>query len=75
MTSDGNNTTSGATISGLNLLLQGYPQPGRGFVNDDATLNGQKDYEYNSCFISRAASKLKKFTALANTWLDDVPTW
>ena len=75
LTSNGNNTTSGATISGLNLLLPGYPQPAPGYINDDATLNGTKDYEYNSCKVSKAATKLKKFVAFPNTWFDDVPTW
>jgi hypothetical protein len=75
LTSNGNNTTSGATVSGLNLMLPGYPQPGRGDVSDNAALEGTKDYEYNSCKVSKAANRLKKFVAFPNTWLDDVPTW
>ena len=75
LTSNGNNTTSGATISGLNLLLPGAPQPQPGYVDDNAMLDGTKDYEYNSCYVSRAATRMKKFRILANTWLDDVPTW
>lgn len=73
--SDGNNTTSGATVSGLNMLLPGSVDPGNGYVYDDATLNGQKNYEYDSCKVAKAGSKLRKFTAIPNTWLDDVPTW
>jgi len=75
LTSAGNNTTSGATISGLNLLLPNAPHPAPGYVDDNATLDGTKDYEYNSCYVSRAATKLKKFRVVANTWMDDVPTW
>jgi len=75
LTSNGTNTTSGATISGLNLLLPNAPQPQPGLVSDDATLNGQKDYEYNSCYVARAAMRMKKFLVVANTWMDDVPTW
>ena len=75
LSSNGNNTTSGATLSGLNLLLANAPKPPPSYVDDNATLNGQKDYEYNSCFVSRAAMRMKKFKAIPNTWTDDVPTW
>jgi hypothetical protein len=75
LSSNGTNTTSGATLSGLNLLLPNSPPPQPGYVDDNATLGGQKDYEYNSCFISRAAQRMKKFKVISNAWLDDVPTW
>jgi hypothetical protein len=73
--SNGNNTTAGATISGLNMLLPGWPQPDPGIVNDDASLNGQKNYVYDSCKVARASKRMAKFSPLPNTWLDDVPTW
>ena len=75
LTSNGNNTTAGATLSGLNLLLPGAPAPSPSQVDDNAALNGQKDYEYNSCFVSRAAMRMKKFKVIPNTWRDNVPTW
>lgn len=75
LTSNGNNTTSGATLSALNFLLPGAPKPPPGYVDDNATLDGEKDYEYNSCYVSRAAMRMKKFKVIPNTWLDDVPTW
>ena len=75
LTSNGNNTTSGATFSGLNYLLPGALQPGPGYISDDATLNGNKTYVYNSCNVARATQKLRHFVALPDTWIDDVPVW
>lgn len=75
LTSNGNNTTSGATVSGLNYLLPGAAQPGQGYINDDATANGTKSYVYNSCNVSRATQKLRHYVALPNTWIDDIPVW
>lgn len=75
LTSNGTNTTSGATLSGLNLLLPGAPTPSQSYVDDNAALNGQKDYEYNSCYVSRAAMRMKKFKVIPNSWRDNVPTW
>ena len=75
LTSNGNNTTSGATVSGLNYLLPGAQQPGQGYINDDATANGTKSYVYNSCNVMKATQKLKHYVALPNTWIDDIPIW
>jgi hypothetical protein len=75
LTSDGNNTTSGATVSGLNYKLPGAQQPAPGYINDNATANGTKSYVYNSCNVSRATQKMKHYVALGNTWVDDIPVW
>lgn len=75
LTSDGNNTTSGTTVSGLNYLLPGATPPAQGYVGDDATANGTKTYVYNSCNIMRATQRLKHYVALPNTWVDDIPIW
>jgi len=75
LTSNGNNTTSGATVSGLNYLLPGAAQPGQGYINDNATANGTKTYVYNSCNVARATQRLRHYVALANTWIDDIPVW
>jgi hypothetical protein len=74
LTSNGNNTTSGATVSGLNLLLPGAIQPPPSTV-DDATANGQKTYLYNSCKVTRAATRMRHYIPLSNTWIDDIPVW
>ena len=75
LTSNGNNTTSGTTVSGLNYLLPNAQPPGQGQVIDDATANGNKDYVYNSCYVSRATQKMRHFVVVADTWIDDVPLW
>lgn len=75
LTSNGNNTTFGTTMSGLNLLLPNAQPLGQGTIIDDATANGNKDYVYNSCYVSRATQPLRRFMAIADTWIDDVPAW
>lgn len=72
LTSNGNNTTAGATLSGLNFLIGGTPQTSS---IDDSQANGQKTYVYNSCNVSSAATRLKRYVALPNTWMDDVAGW
>lgn len=75
LTSNGDNTTSGATVSGLNYKLPGAVQPPAGYINDNSTANGTKSYVYNSCNVARATQTLRHYVALANTWIDDVPVW
>ena len=75
LTSNGNNTTAGATVSGLNYLLSNAQQPGQGVIIDDATANGNKTYVYNSCMVTRATQRLRHFVPIADTWLDDVAVW
>ena len=72
LTSNGNNTTSGATLSGLNFLVGGTPSTSS---VDDSDANGQKTYVYNSCNVDQAASKLKRYAALPNTWMDNLASW
>ena len=67
LTSNGNNVTSGTVMSGLNLLTGGSA----GAVND-ATLNGQKSYLYNSCSVAKATSSMARYTMVPNTWMDNV---
>lgn len=71
LTSNGNNTTAGATLSGLNFLL-GRPPGGS---NDNSDANGTKTYVYNSCNIEKAASGLRIYKPWNNTWLDNIPVW
>lgn len=75
LTSNGNNTTAGATVSGLNVLLPGAIQPPPGYINDNATANGNKTYVYNSCMVSKATQRMRHYIALPNTWIDDIPVW
>jgi hypothetical protein len=75
LTSNGNNTTSGATVSGLNYKLPGAQQPAAGYINDNATANGTKSYVYNSCNVTRATQRLRHYVPMADTWIDDIPIW
>ena len=73
LTSNGNNTTAGATISGLNVMLGGYADSGVvNGISDTSTANGTKSYVYNSCNVSRAAKGLQSYVAYPNTWVDNI---
>jgi len=71
LTSNGNNTTAGATFAGLNYLLGGNPAGS----SDDSDANGQKTYTYNSCNVSKASAGLRIYKARNNTWIDNIPVW
>ena len=74
LTSNGNNVMSGATVSGLNVLLN--QSVNQSVVsNDNSTLNGTKQYLYNSCSVSMAATGLKFMKPMPNTWMDDLANW
>lgn len=74
LTSNGNNVMSGATVSGLNVLLN--QSVNQSVVsNDNSTLNGTKQYLYNSCSVSLAASGIKFMKPMPNTWMDDLANW
>ena len=65
LTSNGNNTVSGATISGLNVKL-GMSVP----MSDVG--NGTKTFQYNSCHIASAMQAFGgSLHILENTWLDN----
>ncbi len=72
LTSNGNNVTDGATLSGLNFLTGGTPSLS---TIDDATANGTKSYMYNSCKVSEATQKLRKYSTLPNSWIDNLASW
>jgi hypothetical protein len=72
LTSNGNNTTAGATLSGLNFLIGGTPSTSS---VDDSQANGQKTYVYNSCNVSKAASRMQRYVVMPNTWLDNLSSW
>jgi hypothetical protein len=74
LTSNGNNTVAGATISGLNVLLPGNI-PASTSEFDDAMAGGQKTYVYSSCKVARATKSLQSYKVLANTWADNLPSW
>jgi hypothetical protein len=77
LTSDGNNTTWGATLSGLNYLLGGTPTisiSGKPDA-DDAAANGQKTYVYDSCSVALASQRMRKYISIPNSWMDNLASW
>lgn len=72
LTSNGNNTTAGATLSGLNFLIGGTPSNS---TVDDSDANGQKTYVYNSCNVEKATSRLQRYAAIPNSWVDNLASW
>lgn len=72
LTSNGNNVTSGTVMSGLNMLTGTSVQ--RAVATDDSLsmLNGTKSYVYNSCAIEKATKSLARYSAMPNTWMDNV---
>jgi hypothetical protein len=88
MTSNGNGTVTGATMSGLNTLLSssGSPSPlsraqalnpSAGFTNTpaNATANGTKTFQYDSCEVARAAGGLASYSVYPNAWMDNFVTY
>jgi len=72
LTSNGNNTTAGATLSGLNFLTGGTPSNSS---VDDSDANGQKTYVYNSCNVSNATTRLRRYISIPNSCIDNVASW
>jgi Tfp pilus assembly protein PilX len=70
--STGTDSTTGATISGLNRILNGT-SPGTGTASD--TIRNMKRFIYNSCNAARAAARLQVYFAWTNTWNDNVAVW
>lgn len=70
LTSNGNNVSQGATMSGMNALTGTTPSPSSA---DDAVANGTKSYVYDSCSVSKATSALARYTMMPNTWMDNLP--
>ena len=65
ITSNGNNTVYGATVSGLNIKL--------GIAVPASTIaNGNKTYQYDSCSLARALGKVGSIQRVRNDWTD---TW
>jgi len=63
LTGNGNNNIQGAIISALNVKL-GINVP----IN---TVNGTKQYQYNSCEVAKALMALGTLIPLGNTWVDN----
>jgi hypothetical protein len=63
ITGNGNNYIQGAVISALNVKL------GQNVTIN--TVNGTKQYQYNSCELAKALMSLGALLPLPNTWVDN----
>jgi len=77
LTSNGNNTVSGATVTGLNFLTNGLTPNNstKSQDTDNSIGDGTKTYVYNSCYVSRAAQRLRRYVAIPNSWMDNLASW
>jgi len=80
LTSNGNNTVAGATLSGLNYLNNGLTpdissKNGKSSDTDNSIANGQKNYVYNSCYVSMAAQRMRRYVTMPNSWMDNLASW
>jgi hypothetical protein len=72
--SSGADSTTGVSISGLNLTLPNAVNPGNTLADNDPISN-KKRFSYNSCTAARAAARLQIYFAWTNTWNDNVAIW
>lgn len=85
MTSNGNGTMTGATMSGLNTMLtpaelalaQTIAAAGTTLSSNpaNATANGTKTFQYDSCEVARAAGGLASYSVYPNAWMDNFVTY
>ena len=67
LTESGSGAVSGATVSGLNILVGG--------TAGQASASGASSLAYHSCNVGRAAAGLQAYMPLPNTWFDNFPSY
>jgi hypothetical protein len=85
MTSNGDGTMMGATMSGLNTMFtpaqrdsaQAIAAAGTTITTTpaNALANGTKTYQYDSCEVSKAAGGLASYSVYPNAWMDNFVTY
>lgn len=83
MTSDGDNTMMGATMSGLNAMLddtqladaQALSSSPLTNVPEKAFAKGTKTFQYDSCEVAKAAAGLASYSVYPNAWMDNFTTY
>jgi hypothetical protein len=90
MTSNGDGTVTGATMSGLNTMLSTSGNPSQldkaraqapsaspAITNSppNATANGTKTFQYDSCEVAKAAGGLASYSVYPNAWMDNFVTY
>jgi len=68
ITSNGNNSIDGATVTGLNVKL-GYTLP------TESVGNGTKHFQYDSCSVAMATAAMGHLQPLSNTWSTTWPAY
>lgn len=83
MTSNGNGTVTGATMSGLNTLFnstqlaaaQALTTATLSSTPANATANGTKTFQYDSCEVAKAAGGIASYSVYPNAWMDNFVTY
>jgi hypothetical protein len=87
MTSNGNGTVTGATMSGLNTMFDATqlakakllvpPATASSITTTpaNATANGTKTFQYDSCEVAKAAGGLATYSVYPNAWMDNFVTY
>ena len=83
MTSNGNGTVNGAVESGLNTLFTPAQLAAAQLLTastllanpPNATANGTKTFQYNSCDVAKAAGGLASYSIFPNAWMDNFVTY
>jgi hypothetical protein len=71
LTSNGTNIVQGATVTGLNDQIAGYVPTS----NDVDTMNGTKQYLYDSCNVKNAVAAFGAMRVYKNTWSNIYKTY
>jgi hypothetical protein len=71
-----NSYIRGAVVTGLNKTKSGAGSPPIGVTTDnDQFLENNLYIQYYPCYVTDAGHKLRGYTPMANTWMDNVANW
>lgn len=73
VTGNGNNRVIGATISGLDAMIQADPQAWAVSQGLNSVGNGNKTYQYSSCNVAQALGAFGGLRPIQNAWMDNWP--
>ena len=74
LTVSGSGVVAGAVVTGLNLTLPGATMPANNTTSDNDITQNTRRFEYNSCKVTSATSRLRRYFVWPNTWVD-VADW
>ncbi len=73
--SNGNNQVSGATLTGLDAMLEDDPEEWIQELGKNNVGNGNKSFVYNSCTLDVALESFGGFAVIENAWMDNWPEY